>query len=131
MNLDACLDTIFALDHLNTLYLHWNRISLETIKSALHKKGTLKRLEALWLLGVDRPISDTDILEICAYFPDLRIWLGYCPSVAISIEGVREWKRICPRLASVFMDGLSDEVNDALREMGVAVDSSEIGRNRR
>jgi hypothetical protein len=49
VNLDSCLDIIFGLDQITTLYLICFRISLEKTKSALRRQGGMKRWEEVAL----------------------------------------------------------------------------------
>jgi hypothetical protein len=121
VNLDSCLDIIFGLSHITTLSLIWNRVSLENIKSLLRKQGGKKRWEALVLGRFDQEMNDADILEICSYLPNLRQWSVLSPRTNISIDGAREWKRICLNLQTVRGVGLSDEVKEVLQGLGVTV----------
>jgi hypothetical protein len=96
-------------------------MSLENIKSLLRKQGGKKRWEALVLGCVDQETNDADILEICSYLPNLRQWSVLSPRTNISIDGAREWKRICLNLETVRGVGLSDEVKEVLQGLGVTV----------
>jgi hypothetical protein len=62
VNLDACLDSIFGLDQVTTLYLVWEGMSLFKIKSALKKQGGKKILELIGLGRIDQEMNDADIL---------------------------------------------------------------------
>jgi hypothetical protein len=122
INLDSCLDIIFGLDQITTLFLIWNRMSLNKIKSALKKQGGKKRSEKMVLGRVDQEMNDSDILEICSYLPSLREWVVDCPRTTLTVDGAREWKRICPNIKTVKFGvnrGLSEEVKEVLRGLGV------------
>jgi hypothetical protein len=121
--LDACLDAIFGLNQITTLYLIWNRMSLDKIKSALKKRKGMKRYDTVFLGYIDQEMNDADILEICSYLPSLNEWIVICHRSTISIDGAREWKRICPNLETVKFAGrgLSEEVKEALKGLGVSV----------
>jgi hypothetical protein len=123
VNLDASLDAIFGLDQITNLYLNWNRMSLENIKSALRKQGGKKGCEFLGLVGVDQEINDSDIMEICSYLPSLNEWFVFSPRSTLTIDGAREWKRICPNLEIVKFgrEGLPEEVKKVLQGLGVTV----------
>jgi hypothetical protein len=123
VNLDASFDSIFGLDQITNLYLWWKLMSLDEIKSALRKQEAKKKWEFVDLGDFDREINDADILEICSYLPSLREWAMSSPRATITIDGAREWKRICPNLEIVnFFDGeLSEEVEEVLRGLGVTV----------
>jgi hypothetical protein len=133
VNLDVILESIFKLDNLSNLLLRWNVISLDMIKSALQKQGGKKGLEVFSLDGIDRSLFDADILEICSYLPNLQCWDVVGMDSTFTIDGVLEWKRICPLLGSVRFGtermfgtrGMSEEVEEALMEMGINADESE------
>jgi hypothetical protein len=120
-NLDSCLGAIFGLDQISNLFLCWNRLSVDLVKSSLIQQGTNKRLTKVYLTGIDRLLFDSDVLEICAFLPHLQEWLGFCPSSPLSTQGVRDWKRICPDLATVKLAGISEDVEEELEGMGVSV----------
>jgi hypothetical protein len=101
VNLDVILESIFKLDNLSNFSLRWNRISLDMIKSALHKQGGKKGLEVFSLDGIDRSLFDADILEICSYLPNWQCWDVVGMDSTLTIDGALEWKRICPLLDSV------------------------------
>jgi len=94
----------------------------EKIKSVLNKQGKKKRISFLSLSGIDRPFTGAEILEISSFLPELQEWIWDYPISGITIEMVREWKRICPQLAIVRLRGLSGEVKVVLQSMGVAVE---------
>jgi hypothetical protein len=124
VNLDSCLDIFFKLDHITNLVLFWNQMSLEKVKSSLRKQGGKKRWEIVVLGRVDQELNDADILEICSYLPLLIYWSVLSPRSIITIDGAREWKRICPNLETVHFIGggrLSEEVKEVLRGLGVIV----------
>jgi hypothetical protein len=123
VNLDSSLDAIFGQDQITTLILMWNQMSLDKIKSALKKQRGMKRLEKILLSQVDQEINDDDILEICSFLPALNDWTVSSPRSTITIDGAREWKRICPNLETVQFSGgiLSDEVKEVLQGLGVTV----------
>jgi hypothetical protein len=124
VNLDSTLDAIFGLDQITTLSLIWIPLSVDKIKSALNKRGRKKRCEVLLLGQVDQEINDADILEICSCLPNLRRWSVLSPRTTITIDGAREWKRICPNLKTVNFKrggGLSEEVKEVLQGLGVTV----------
>jgi hypothetical protein len=83
----------------------------------------MKRCEKLLLAQIDQVMNDSDILEICSYLPLLREWAMFALSTSLTIDGVREWKRICPNLETVYFveGGLSEEVKEALQGLGVDV----------
>jgi hypothetical protein len=123
-NLDTSLDIICGLDQITTLYLLWNRMSLGKIKSALKKQGGMKQWEIVVLGRVDQEVNDSDILEICSYLPSLLEWTLFATRRAtLTVEGVTEWKRICPNLKTVQFagGGLPEEVNEVLKGLGVTV----------
>jgi hypothetical protein len=126
-NLDSFLDAIFALDQITNLYLIWNQMSLYKIKSALKKQGGKKRWEFVDLGYVDQEMNDDDILEICYYLPSLNDWNIIGPGATLTVDGAREWKRICPRLTTVMFggEGLSAEVKEVMRELGVTEDDDD------
>jgi len=124
VNLDSCrLDAIFGLDQITILSLFLNRMSLDKIKSALNKQGGMKRWEKLILAKIDQDMNEDDILGICSYLPSLREWAVTAPRSTLTIDGAREWKRICPDLESVYFgggeEGLSEEVEEVLQGLGV------------
>jgi hypothetical protein len=124
VNLYSCLDAFFALDQITNLVLFWKQISLEKVKSSLRKQGGKKRWETLVLARVDQDTNDADILEIYSYLPSLRHWsLFVTLRATLTIDGAREWKRICPDLESVNFGrvggGLSEEVKEVMRGLGV------------
>jgi hypothetical protein len=123
VNLDAGLDAICGLDQITTLYLLWEGMSLDKIKSSLRKQGGKKRWEKVVIAQIDQVMNDSDILKICSYLPSLREWSVLSPRSALTIDGARKWKRICPNLELVnFFGGeLSVEVKDVLRGSGVTV----------
>jgi hypothetical protein len=123
VNLDSCLDAIFRLEKITTLSLIWNRLSLDKIKSSLREQGGKKRWETLVLGPVDQKVNDSDILEICFYLPSLIEWTVASPRSTITVDGAREWKRICPDLEIVHFGsrGLPEEVKEVLQELGVTV----------
>jgi hypothetical protein len=100
-------------------------MSITMIKSSLNQQGKKRRLKTLAMYGIERDISDDDedIVEICSYFPDLREWSvgGFGPT--LTVDGVREWKRICPLLEKVRFqeDMLSEEVKEEFGRIGVDV----------
>jgi hypothetical protein len=103
-------------------------MSLENIKSLLRKQGGKKLWEKVVLGRLDQEVRDADILEICSYLPSLRTWSLICPRFTLTIEGAREWKRICPNLETVDLPdegGLSEEVKEVLQELGVSVECGE------
>jgi hypothetical protein len=122
-NLEASFDSIFGLDQITTLYLLWNRMSLDKIKFSLRTQGAKKKIEFVGLGKVDHAMNDADILEICFYLPSLIEWTVISPRSTITINGAREWKRICPNLKTVrfVVGGLTDEVKEVLRGLGVTV----------
>jgi hypothetical protein len=127
VNLDSCFDSIFKLDQIITLFLVWEGISVDKIKSSLRKQGGKKRWETLVLGRVDQEMNDADILEICSYLTNLRRWSVVSPRTTITIDGAREWKRICPNLQTVIIErdeGLSEEVKKFLQGLGVKVTNS-------
>jgi hypothetical protein len=70
-------------------------------------------------------MNDADFLEIFSYLPSLREWIVDSSSFAITIDGAKEWKRICPNLQSFNIErgeGLSEEVKEVLKGLGVAVE---------
>jgi hypothetical protein len=112
LNLDSCLDAIFGLNQITSLSLSWYRMSLDMIKCSLRKQGDKKRWERLCLRQIDREMGDLDILEICYYLPSLLCWM-FDERSTLTIDGAREWKRICPNLDGVqFM--MSEEVKEVL-----------------
>jgi hypothetical protein len=119
--LDACFDAIFKLDQITILSLVWNRMSLEKIKSTLRKQEVKKKWEFVDLGDLDKEINDADILEICSYLPSLIEWTVSSPRSTLTIDGAREWKRICPNLETVLFFGgeLPEEVKEMLRGLGV------------
>jgi hypothetical protein len=122
VNFDELFEPIFSLDHLAFLSLNWDRISIEKIKLILNKQDKKKKkLQFLSLYRVDRDISESDILEICSFLPELKcLGVQASQSFDLTVDGAKEWKRICPQLESVkFGDELSEEVEEALNEMGV------------
>jgi hypothetical protein len=121
VNLNASLDDIFGLDQIINLNLSWNRMSLENIKSALRKQGGKKRWEIVSLGQVHQEMNDSDIIEISSYLPSLIDWTGFPPRSTLTIDGAREWKRICPRLETLRFTGgrLSGEVKKVLQGLGV------------
>jgi hypothetical protein len=132
MNSDVCLDAIFSLDQLSFLSLCWNHVNIEKIKSLLNKQGAKKSLETIMIYGMYRVLSDSDILDICAFLPSLKEWFVCDVGSALTIEGAREWKRICPYIEIVEFNGgldkrglgytgVSEEVKEAFREMEVKV----------
>jgi hypothetical protein len=127
-NLDACLDAIFSLDQLAFLSIRWNGMSVEKIKSSLNKHGGTKSLYFFGLFGLDRDMNEADILEICSFLPDLQIWEGKVSGSDLTVDGAREWKRICPNFSTAYIDGgddldgaVSAEVREELRGLGVKV----------
>jgi hypothetical protein len=123
-NLDASFDAIFGLDQITSLSLIWHRFSLDKIKSALKKQGGIKRWEIVFLGPVEQEVNDVDILEICSFLPLLREWTFFVTRRAtLTVDGAREWKRICPNLETVRFaaGGLSEEVKEALKGFGVTV----------
>jgi hypothetical protein len=125
LNLDSCLDSIFGLDQITSLLLLWNRMSLDKIKSVLRKQGGKKRWEIVCVGEVNQAINDSDILEICSYLPSLIEWSVFPPRSSLTVDGAREWKRICPNLENVHFAGgevLSDQVKDVLQDLGVTVE---------
>jgi hypothetical protein len=101
LNFDDRLDSICALRHLEQLSLRWNRMSIEMIMSSLNKQGKKKKLQTFCLRGLDRAINEAEILEICSYLTDLRDWSVDGSGSTLTVDGVREWKRICPKLEKV------------------------------
>jgi hypothetical protein len=125
-NLDSCLVAIFGLDHITNLYLDWDRLSMEMIKSALKMQGGKKRWEIVGLSEFDRGMNDSDLLEICSYLPKLKEWDVLGTRFTLTIDGAREWKRICPLLETVDFVGdeeltLTDEVKEVLQGLDVVV----------
>jgi hypothetical protein len=123
VNLDSCLDAIFGLEQITALCLIWNRISLDKIKS-LMKQGGMKRWEIVFLGPVEQEVNDSDILEICSYLPSLREWTLFVTRRAtLTVDGAREWKRICPNLEIVHFIGgeFPEEVKVVLQGLGVNV----------
>jgi hypothetical protein len=77
-----------------------------------NQRGT-KIWQTLILGQIDQEMNDSDILEICSYLPSIRRWTVLSPRCTITIDGAREWKRICPNLETVNFiggGGLSEEV---------------------
>jgi hypothetical protein len=68
VNLDSCLDAIFALGQITTLTLYWDDLSIDMIKIALRKQGGKKLWEVVDLAEFDLEMNDTDLLEICMLF---------------------------------------------------------------
>jgi hypothetical protein len=123
VNLDASLDAIFVLDQITTLYLLWKRMSLDKIKSSLRKQRGKKRWERVVLGRVDQEVNDSDILEICSYLPSLQEWTVISPRSTLTVDGAKEWKRICPHLTSIDIgEGISEEVEEVLQGLGVTVE---------
>jgi hypothetical protein len=118
-NSDVCLDAIFALEHLTSLDLGWNGISLEDIRSSLVKQGAKKRLTRIFLSSINLIVDEAGILGVCEFLPDIVAWSSYGPRSTFSVAGIRAWKRICPRLVSVDMNGMSEEVEEELRALGI------------
>jgi hypothetical protein len=124
VNPDSCLDIIFGLDQITTLLLLWDRMSLDKIKSSLRKQRGKKRWERVALGRVHQEVNDADVLEICSYLPSLRSWYLICQRFTLTVDGAREWKRICPNLETVKFvggGGLSEEVKEVLKGLGVTV----------
>jgi hypothetical protein len=121
--LDASFDAIFILDQITTLYLLWNRMSLDKIKYSLRKQRGKKRWERVALGNIDHAMNDDDILEICFYLPSLIEWTVASPRSTITVDGARKWKRICPDLETVHFlgGGLPEEVEEVLQGLGVTV----------
>jgi hypothetical protein len=92
------------------------------------------RCEKIFLGRAERELNDEDILEICSYLPLLREWAVMCPGTTLSIEGARVWKRINPDLESAHFvggqEGLSEEVKEVFRGLGVTVLILEISSYR-
>jgi hypothetical protein len=86
-------------------------------------QGGMKRWENLLLSRVGQEMNDDDILEICSYLPSLIELTVSSPRSTLTVDGAREWKRICPHLETVNFvgGGLSDEVKEVLKELGVTV----------
>jgi hypothetical protein len=127
VNLDSCLDIIFGLDQITTLYLIWEGMSVDKIKFALKKQIVMNRCEYFGLGRVDQEMNDHNILEICSYLSNLYYWVVISPRTTITIDGAREWKRICPNLQTVILErgeGLSEEVKEILLGLGVNVINS-------
>jgi hypothetical protein len=121
-NFDCCLDAVFGLDHIDVLAIVWDQMSVDKIKSVMKKQGGNKQWKTLTLGIVDREINDVDILEICQYLPMLRecTWFGTGLAIStLTIEGAREWKRICPHLTFIQTGGFSEEVEELLIGLGV------------
>jgi hypothetical protein len=100
-------------------------MSLVKIESALLEQGGKKRWEMVDLGCLDRGMNDTDLLEICFYLPKLKEWTVLVPEFNLTIDGAREWKRICPDLAKIYLGGneiLSDEVIEVMEGLGITVD---------
>jgi hypothetical protein len=124
-NFESCLDAIFGLNQITTIYLYWNQLSMEMIKTALKKQGGKKRWEIVDLGDFDREMNDTNLLEICSYLPRLREWSGSSTIFTLTIYGVREWKRICPLLEIFHFlgdEGLSEEVKEEMKGLGITVE---------
>jgi hypothetical protein len=123
VDLDSCLDVIVGLDHITYLSLYWNRISLDKIKTALRNQGGKKRWEFVSFGVFERELNDDDILEVCYYLPSLREWTLFGTRFTITVEGAREWKRICPNLISIrgLSGGLSEEVMEGFQGLGVTI----------
>jgi hypothetical protein len=97
-------------------------MSIEMIMSSLNKQGKKKKLQTFCLRGLDRAMNEAEILEICSYLPDLRDWSVDGSGSTLTVEGAREWKRICPKLEEVGVQRyVSDEVKEVLQVMGVSV----------
>jgi hypothetical protein len=101
----------------------WYRLSLYKIKSLLKKQRGKKLWEDVTLGQLDRDVGDSDILEICSYLPSVKEWSVLSHSYSLTIDGAREWKRICPNLETVNFGsrGLPEEVKEVLQELGVTV----------
>jgi hypothetical protein len=116
-NFDSCLDAIFSLDQVKCLRLRWNRLTCESILTVLSKKGKKTRMELFCLYG--GVLSQTDILEICSYLPALREWRSSTSTITISVA--KEWKRICPHLATVYITGLTEKVKKTFEGLRVRI----------
>jgi hypothetical protein len=90
-------ECVFGLEHLTTLSLIWNILSIDNIKKAL-KQGGGKCCEVLILARFDQDMGDK---KICSYLPKLRKWSVIGSGFTVTVEGAREWKRICPKLSVV------------------------------
>jgi hypothetical protein len=112
VNFDSCLDLILGLHQLIYLYLDFDGLTFGKIRSSLKKQGVKKRWEVLMMTHADDEMNDTDILEICFHLPSLREWRVLTPRYTLTVEGVREWTRICPLLKFILVraGGLSEEV---------------------
>jgi hypothetical protein len=119
VNLDSILDAIFGLEQISALGLACNQISLDMIESLLRKQGGKKLWEKVDLGRLDQEVGDSDILEVCSYLPNLCRWSVLSPRA--TIDGAKEWKRICPELETVQFagGGLSEEVKEVLQGRGV------------
>jgi hypothetical protein len=121
VNLDSCLDAIFGLDQIIRLYLGCKRMSLEKVKSVLNRQGGKKTWRYVGLTQIDQKLNDSDILEICSYLPNLRQWIVF-PRSPLTIDGAREWKRICPKLTSIDTGGgFSPGFRNLMYGLGITV----------
>jgi hypothetical protein len=132
VNFDGVLNSIFNLKFLTNLKLSWCRISLENVKSSLSKRGRMPRLNSLHVYdsrsnrsapasfyAQPPTIEDADVLEICSYFPALNVWSTNCLGPSLTVDGVRELKRICPQIYNVVVGELSTEVKEELTELKI------------
>jgi hypothetical protein len=73
---------------------------------------------------------DVDIFEICSYLPSLQEWTVISPRSTMTVDGAREWKRICPNLKTVHFIGreLSEVVKEVLQVLEVTVNEEKIDK---
>jgi hypothetical protein len=121
IDLNMCLDAIFNLNHLTTLFLADSGLNATAIKSTLYDRGVMRGLEKVKLIA---KVPFADILALCEYLPDLKEWSSRGANAeSISVGGVREWRRLCPRLVKVNfpIGGMVREVRMAFRELGISL----------
>jgi hypothetical protein len=90
-------------------------------------QGGKKRLESLSFgdFDLDLEMNDADIMEICFFLPKLKEWDVSGPRFTLTIDGAREWKRICPLLETVELAGeerLTEEVKEEMKVLGFTVE---------